>query len=982
MISLGLIPPGVDHLPPQRLRPLPHDGQETPEALAQQRPDAHGIMTLADGKTPIRIVTNGTPEPQPTKVHLFTTAPKITVRDRSVIFAGTYPPNITCPKTSKPPANYVRTPEIAAHLKGWTPLGRMVCTLRGDTAAIEANIAQNLMRYPRKTTFPTMHQLCTWPLDPRSMEIMNPENWCHAVSAKTEEMTMLLTTVATTAWLQTWGILMGRFLHQTGALRQTWPLLLRYHELACTLYDKARVWKSASTSGVHLFSAEVVASFPTYTRLNTTVPRPTVVTEDDMKTHRAEWLRFLVSHSFGDALFAWFYMNANIKAAFDICDDLRRKIHQFWCTRHWTMHELDTQPQPTPRDTKFISYAVIQGMSCPRIRMPKVAPNFGVFCVSHPVVRPGLPLFAIQALSLDAFSQSSIVDMYGARLFVEALAVVWDVSLCMTVADQRSLFRELFVPHGGGLFDSLLRAICRDVSDSAVVKHTKPPSALRKQMLRAGKERRRHVGMRNTSLAYVIGLPMSRRGPRDAGTVVHLVSKSALEHVSDHKPISFHGHSVLSGLSWTMGCSTSENASLTLERNSQSFFAPNHEVDLARFVVYLRPKLQSELYRKRLAAILRRSFVTECVNRHPQRKLDLGFAYFTICVHHNEPETQLCEYDIWAALLAFHRSGHQAQLPESFEALCAALPVFWPALNAHWHRYLNRVAVEVTQFLVSTLHATSDISLRRERFQTWQAAERYASQHRLDRFLSDSTESLELSRLISAFCLSDKTSRSTRWMLFFFLTHIQQPVPLDPAFFVQPTAEQDMELIRAVSGPAGPSVTPIVQLQAAVSHALTFGDVLWTSSVEEAWLVYRYSKKKPRASQDADVEEMLTLLLEAGKSGAFELALNQFVISRTVAVFTKVTTQLPTSCDDLREISDIELAQWLYEDETPDFTVFLRTETRADAAACEFVYRRVFAGKFQFAQVTRAHAGPLKCPGDTPAVWRPALPNWATRTIE
>ena len=1020
MIPLGLIPPGIDHVPLQRLRLQPHDGSETPEALARQCPAVHGSMTLADGKTPIRIVTNGTPEDQPTKVHLFTTAPKITVRDRSVIFAGTYPPEIVRPKKSKPPANYIRTPDIAHHLHGWTPLGRMVCTMKGDTATVEANVAQNLMRYPRKTTHPTMLQLCNWPLDPRSMDIMSPDNWASDVPPEHEARLMLLTTVATTAWLQTWGIMMGRFLHQTGALRQTWPLLLRHHELSCRLYQDARVWHSKpGHAGKHLVSEEVERSFPTYVRLNALVPRPIIVSEADIKAHQRDWQTFLVNHSFGDALFAWFYMNANIKAAFDICDGLQRKIHQFWCTRHWIMHDWDTL-QATQKNA-VRGYSVIQGMKCPLINLPvnRAASNFDVFCISHPVVRPGLPLFAVQTLSLDAFAQNTVLEMYGARVFVEALAVVWDAALCMTVADQRIFFRVLFAPHGGGLFDTLLRSVCKDVSNLPVNARAKPPSALRQQMQRAGKERRRHVGKRNTSLARVIGLPMSRRGPRDAGAVIQLNSAAALEHVSDRKPLSFEGHGALVGTAWAMGCS---DAPITLTRNSQSFYAPNHEVDVARFAFYLRNKLQSELYRKRLAEIVRRGRVVDCVNRHPQRKLDLGHAYFTICAHHTDQS--LCEYDVWAALLAFNRSGDRAQLPETQEALCAALPAFWLALNAHWHRYQHRVRVEVTQYLMDTLHATSDLNVRRERFQTWQAAEKYASAHRLDTFAADSLESLELSRLIAAFCLSERTPRTTRWMLFFFLTHVQQPVPLDPAYFVKPTAQQDMKLIREVGGPQDFNVSPLVQLQRAVSAALCFSDVLWTSSVEAAWRQYKYSVMKPQPDNarrnavvsallcmsemfsrgvelplrlleldknarednpEPEEESMIKLLLqqEPSSSRAFELVLHQFVINRTVAVFARVPTELPTSCDNLGDISDLVLAQWLFEDgqDTPDYTVFLQTETRSDAVVCEFVYRSVFKGVFQFVQTTRTHTEPLRCPGDTTRVWRPALPNWATRAI-
>lgn len=471
MLLAQLLPPGVNKTSFQRLRLRPHDGTETPERLQKERAETHGSMTLADGKTPMRIVTldhtrSPSGEPQSTKVHLFTTAPRITVIDRNVVFEGKHSPNSIRPRKNKPPDSYVPTSDLPKHLKDWSFLGTPVCTMGGKTEVIAQNMAQHLLRYPQPGGTQTFGSLSHWPLERRSLDTLDPTNWALNMEPGHLARNTLVTTVVMMSWLQTWGLLMGRFMRQHGASRQTWPLLFRYHELTCKVFKEAKVYTNKVDHRTqHMVSPEIERCFPTWIRLSQLpeLQRVLPLNAAEVTAHQNEWLAFLATHSFSDALFAWFYFNHNDVRMFKTCSELRRKIHQLWLTRHFVPHEWDTI---TAQTAERASYAVIQGKAGPRVRLPtnKNVSNFEVLALSHPVVRPGLPLFSSPVLPLDALLQPRVQELFGAKAFVEALSAVWDVALCMTVADQRAFFRVMFTAHGGGLFSQLMELVSHDVT--------------------------------------------------------------------------------------------------------------------------------------------------------------------------------------------------------------------------------------------------------------------------------------------------------------------------------------------------------------------------------------------------------------------------------------------------------------------------------------------------------------------------------------
>jgi len=951
-----LLPTGT---PWHRLRVLPHDGTETPERLAEWRPNVHGSMRLADGKTPMPIVvTENTAHKHAPHAHLFTTAPPITLVDPSVVFEGTYPnssPDTPPPtRRRKPPPNWIPTSKLPEHLAGgWVAVGTPVSSMQGDMACVKENMERHLLRFTTTTTTASLSDMLRWPLDARTTEVIARRNWDDRGREQHDAAYVnLISTVVSMALLQTWCVLMGRFLYQQG-MRQAWPFFVRYHELSSKLYQKSVPRGNGSNAR---YSAEVEAAFPTFVRAATT-PSP-AITEELRQAHVADWQRFLVNHSFTDVLFAWLYMNINDNRAFQVCEDIRRKGHPFWMQRHFISHAFGGTATHSPT-----THVVIQNTRAPRVELMSQPPKLAVLCMSHPSMRPGTPLFANVICPLERLRVPEAREAYGSRLFTEALNAAWAIAGFMTVAQQRELFRVLFTASGDGLFSEMLKSVSRD----ARAEGKRPPALF---MMR-------RATLRNSSLARVVGIPMANRGLRDEGRVVYVVNANLLENVSDGRPHAFNWQPSVEPIAQVLGLA---DGSESLAHNSQSFFAPNHEVDTGRFYLYLMSRLTCRTFQKRLSALIQQGRLVSCLRQHPQGCLDLGLGYFSICA---AAADDVCEYEVWAALLAFVYSGSSGQLPPTPERLRVFFPTFWTHLVAHWHRYLRRVGSIAHAFLASRFHALTHIERRQQALRDWIGIEKMVSAARLSRFGPSDAETLELRRAIDAF-FSNEGSSGSKWLVFFFLTHVLQPVPLDPSYFVPHTPSGEIARINALATPSSPpsllanttTTAPLAELQHAVAHALLFtGGVLWTTEVTMAWSRYAVAHELDRDSASL----VRTLCCTSHRFKSLEAVLALYAEAHTLAVYGKVQASLPDG-----DIDDLLLSRVLMEVDTPDFVVVLRTEKELDARACADVYELAFAQSFQFIV---ANSSPLediaaRLPGVADGVvWQRRTPDWRARVI-
>ena len=970
----------VSAQPWRRLRCWPHDGTETPDHLAARRLSVHGCMRLADGTTPMSIVTtdNAQPHKYAPHAHLFTVGPMILLRDPHVVFEGTFPDNASPVRRRKPPDNWVPTPDLGDHLDGgWTPVGIPVSSTQGRVDDVKQNMEHYALSWPG-APLRQLSDLARWPLDARTIETTQRGNWSTrrgsdeaAADHECDEAHLSLTqTTVVMAWLQVWCVLMGRFLYLPTGGRQTWPFLLRRHELQSRLWQRRKTW--GPTAPLALRSTDTEAAFPTYTRLAaaaaTAATTPTASpTPAELAAHVSEWHAFLVNHSFTDALFAWFYMNANDSRFFQVCDDIPRRGTSWWTTRHFVPHALGTSASANATAT----FRVIQNMSAPLLELPAHPSKWSVICFSHPVVRFGMPLFAsplapIARLLADA---PVVETQYGHRAHVAALSVVWDVAVCMTIAQQKAFFRLMFTAAGGGVFSDLLKHVCRDARQMAADKSTS-----RQQSMSA----MNRSALRNTSLAKVVGIPMSNRGPRDEGRVVQVVNRSALEHVNDGRPHEFQArvsiyHAARQLLDDAAADDDAASAALTTQmtRNSLSFFAPNHEVDVGRFYLYVAARLTNVVYhRETLRPLIQRGRLKNVVALHATHALDLGRAYFSVIAV--APEA--CEFDIWAALLCFWRGG---RLPPTPAELARVFPVFWMHLAAHWQRYMRQVGLHAHELVMRGLRGGSNCL--RQRLRQWVAIESQLSAVRLARFGENDPETAELCNALARFFKGTSVTPRQQWFVFFYLTHVIQPVPLDPSFFVAHTPREELDHVRAMPHDAT-GVPAGVELQRAVAHALLFSGVLWTTDVMLAWKRYVAVQRLP-----AKTASLIQTIGEFPRVDSIPLdaALARYAISHTLAVYAHREIDMPDG-----EIDDLKMAHYLTMAlDVPDVVVVVRTEKELDARACSEIYVKTFgrggAVRFHFIFTTdpSATALPDQIGGTSHHEWTQITLDWTHGSV-
>jgi hypothetical protein len=945
-------------------------------------------MRLADGVTPMSIVTTDNAQHKyAPHAHLFTAGPVILLRDPHVVFEGNFADNASPVRRRKPPDNWIPTPELGDHLDGgWIPVGTLVSTTQGCVADVKQNMDNYALSWraagasSAASLSLSLRDLARWPLDARTIETTQRCNWstrrgsseeaaAGAADLECDEAHLSLTqTTIVMAWLQIWCILMGRFLYLPAGGRQTWPFLLRRHELQSRLWQRSTAWGPSAPLAVR--SPEVEAAFPTHTRLAARSAGGTstasVTTADAVAAHISEWHAFLVTHSFTDALFAWFYMNANDTRFLQVCDDIPRRGTSWWTTRHFIPHPLGG---PTGAVTAA-AFRVIQNMSAPLIEVPPQPSKWSVVCYSHPVVRFGLPLFAspLAPLSRLLADPLAVETQYGHRAHVAALSVVWDVAVCMTIAQQKTFFRLMFTAAGGGVFSDLLKHVCCDARQMA---RQQPMSAMGRSALR------------NTSLAKVVGIPMSNRGPRDEGRVVQVVNRSALEHVSDGRPHEFQArvsvyHAALEllderGAAAASGGGAGLSAHMT--RNSPSFFAPNHEVDVGRFYLYVAARLTNVVFhRDVLMPLIQRGGLRRVVELHPRKVLDLGRAYFSVIAV--APEA--CEFHIWAALLCFWRGG---QLPATASELARVFPVFWTHLAAHWQRYLRQVGLHAHELIMRGIRsrgnrsATATAETLTKCLRQWVAIETQVSAARLARFGEKDAETTELRDALARFFQGTTVNLRQQWFIFFYLTHVIQPVPLDPSFFVTHTPRLELDHVRALPQDAT-GVPPDVELQRAVAHALLFSGVLWTTDVMLAWR--RYVAVKKLSTRTASLVPVIYDFPRV-HSVPLATALAQYAISHTLAVYAHRSVDMPPD----GEIDDLKMAHFLALTlDVPDVVVVVRTEKELDAQACSEIYVKTFgrdgAVRFHFIFTTdpSATALPDQIGGTSHREWAQISLDW------
>jgi hypothetical protein len=958
----------------RRLHVLPHHGEKA-EEFVRCRPRHHPCMTYTDQR-PMDIITKGPHDAG--HMHSYTVAHPILLKPDAPVFEGVKRPrrNANHAQQQPPdaPAAHVKavaptpTEDIPQHLDDdWTPLGRMVSSEQGQPDDVLHNISRHWFSLPTQGCS-TQH-LIRWPIAPSCSDFIHIRNWFGAsrVSPNQQEAyNRVLNAVVITSWLQCWAVLMGRFLHcESARARQTWPMVFRLYEFKCTLLADSKEWLFVGRDPAR-YSEKVVRHFTVFTRLTEHSSAQAArdhATPEEVKQHMHEWTTFLTQYSMADCMFAWCIMNLNTQDTLEACASMVYKRHQWCLTRHLTPHWLVRRDeQPTHKQ-----YRVIQNTVFPLVQFPSSRAPQAVMALSHPVIRPGLPVFSCQIAPLAEMRTTPLTqlrDQYGHAVFISALHTVWSLAACMTVEErEKQLFKTVFKAGNGGLFDTLL-----EHCSTAIPAAPQPAAALsvptingaamasifQPQESSGGGGNGEDPNKNARAQMRIAGLSTPYTGPRNEGRVVHIETEPAqkqqqqqqqqqhqeplgeelpaaaatenkgpgfqwMNHVGDGRPLSINARRpFLAGIGRALDCLVDTPAEFVWERNHQAFQAPDGSVDLAQFTLYATQSLADPFVVTRLMQL----WHTSGLARWLKSPLRLGQAYFQVLLrHHAKP---MPEYDVWLLLLWWFKE-HLPEKPQDLTQVVVAR--FWHTFSRSYYQYLTKLCASCVRWLHAGLTHIHDHKARQAAFSHWLRIEAYVTQHRLAAWdTPECAEAQHLKELLKTLCRdhlhawSQITFRESQgalawpklqWLLFFFLVHVVQPAPLPPSYFSESTSPEALQRIRSLYSVVH-STRPqklehvLEDLHKAVCYTLTMGNKMFSPDVQNHWGRYAaLTGALDGASRTVTAVDRFisTLLTTTNEAKGVMQLLQQYTQAHTAAVFVRVEVPKPLRLDEEDDMS-------------------------------------------------------------------------------
>lgn len=989
----------------RRLHVRPHHG-ETPEEFLRYRRHQHPCMTYTDLR-PMDIITKGPHDAGHT--HSYTMALPVLLKPDAPALAGvkksrrsatvtaagteeTKKPAI--PVIAQPP---VATDQIPKHLhEDWTPLGRMVSSEQGKSEDVLHNISRYWLLPPAQGC--AKGDLLRWPLAPSCSDFIHVHNWFGPRMTADQEKAYkrVVNAIVTSSWLQCWAVLMGRFMHcESAQARQTWPILFRLCEFKCTLLDDSSEWLCAGRpSGRY---SKTVADHFSVLRLPAAQAHATAA---DVERHVTEWTEFLTQYSLADCMFAWCIMNLNTEDTLKACASMTYKRHQWCLTRHLTPHALVRHGGGKPTDKQ---YRVIQNTVFPLVRFPSSRTPQSVMVLSHAVIRPGLPVFSSQIVSLADMRGMPLPylrDQYGHAVFISALHCVISLAACMTVEErEKQLFKDVLQVGNGGLFDSILEhcstAIPTPLQPSTALLLAAPSSS--------GASENPDEANRNNARAQmrVAGLSTPYTGPRNEGRVVHIETEPAqksqhrtavttdavdakgdaavesggeeddmktenkgpgfqwMSHVGDGRPLVIHTRKpFLSGIGRALDCLVDSPHDFAWKRNSQAFQAPDASVDLAQFLLYAEQSFNDPFVMTRISQLWHTSGLSQWL-KSPLK--GLGKAYYQLLLRH--ASTILAEYDVWLVLLWWFLEHS----PDKPVLNLMTVARFWQTFSRSYYQYMTTLCASCVRWLHAGLSHIHDSKARQAAFSHWLRIEEYVTEHRLAAWHSpEDPRSVRLMELLKTLCrdhlhvwsqITFKESRGQlawpklQWLLFFFLVHVVQPTPLLPTYFSDTTPPETLQRIRSLYAVVH-SIRPmkpqevLQELHKAVCYTLTLGTKLFSPEVQLQWS--RYAALTGVLDGVYTAPSMVhrfvhTLLSTTQQASGIVRLLQNYLEMHTAAIFVRVN--LPQLMDlDATEDDDggMDLERFLMAALETTVVIHVIAESDEERFACQRLYEQLF----------------------------------------